>query len=199
MNGHGPVSTILQELRDAAPPDRFSLDWLLESLSARSFAVVILMLALVSMAPGVSFVTGLLITILGVQMMAGRESPAFPRRLGAYTIPTAYLSGSVQRVVPALRQIERIVRPRWSTPPLATKRAVGLVVVLLSLAVVFVPIPLSNVAPAFMIALIAIAYLEEDGMLLFAAALIAFALLTATCVGVWQAAILSVRWIGGML
>ena len=35
VSGPGPVSTILQELRDKAPPDRFSLDWLLASLVAQ--------------------------------------------------------------------------------------------------------------------------------------------------------------------
>ncbi|WP_158817957.1 exopolysaccharide biosynthesis protein [Methylocapsa sp. S129] len=197
MSTLGPVSSILQELRDNAPPDRFSLDWLLDSLRARSFSVVILMLALVAMAPGVSIVAGLLIIILGVQMIAGRSTPAFPRRVGAYTLPTAYLSGSIQRVVPVLTQIEKIIRPRWPMPPQTTKRAVGCVVVLLSIAVVFSPIPLSNVAPAFVIALIAMAYLEEDGLFLSFALAVGLALLFIAGIVIWQA-ILGVQAIGGL-
>lgn len=193
----GPVSTILQELRDTAPPDRFSLDWLLDSLETRSFAIVILMLALVAMAPGVSIVAGLLIITLGVQMMAGRAAPAFPRRVAAYTMPTVYLSASIRRVVPVLTRIETIIRPRWAMPPQTTKRAVGFIVVLLSIAVVFIPIPLSNIAPAFMIALIAIAYLEEDGMLLSLALLVGVALLLTTYVVLWQA-VIGARWLGGL-
>ena len=98
MSALGPVSSILQDLRDNAPPDRFSLNWLLDSLHSRSFSVAILMLALVAMAPGISIVAGLLIILLGLQMVAGRSSPAFPRRVGAYTLPTAYLTGAVGRV-----------------------------------------------------------------------------------------------------
>jgi hypothetical protein len=187
----------LRELRDTAPPDRFSLDWLLDSLETRSFAIVILMLALVAMAPGVSIVAGLLITTLGVQMMAGRASPAFPRRVAAYTLPTVYLSASIHRVVPVLARIEKIIRPRWAMPPQTTKRAVGFVIVLLSIAVVFVPIPLSNIAPAFMIALIAIAYLEEDGMLLSFALLVGLALLLTTGAVLWEA-VLGAQWLGGL-
>ena len=198
MSAHGPVSSILQELRDAAPPERFSLNWLLDRLSARSFAVVILMLALVSMAPAVSFVTGVLIIILAVQMMAGRAAPAFPRRLGATLIPTAYLSGAVRRVVPALRQVEKIIRPRWAPPPQTTKHAVGLVISLLSVAVVGVPIPLSNVAPAFMIALIAMAYLEEDGLALIVTLTIGVVMLLIAGIVLWQA-ILGAQSIGGRL
>ena len=196
MKSLGPASSILQELRDTAPPDRFSLEWLLDSLETRSFAIVILMLALIAMAPGVSIVAGLLIITLGAQMMAGRAAPAFPRRVAAYTMPTVYLSASIHRVVPMLARIEKIIRPRWTMPPQTTKRAVGFVVVLLSIAVVFVPIPLSNVAPAFMIALIAIAYLEEDGMLLSFALFVGVALLLTTGAVLWEA-VLGAQWLGG--
>jgi hypothetical protein len=197
LHGLGPVSSILQELRDKAPPDRFSLDWLLASLHSRSFSMAILMLALVAMAPGVSIVAGLLIIVLGLQMVAGRSAPAFPRRVGAYTLPTGYLSGSVRRVVPVLTQIEKVIRPRWPLPPRIAKRTVGCVVVLLSIAVVFVPIPLSNVAPAFVIALIAMAYLEEDGLFLCFALALGVALLAIAGIVVWQA-ILGVQSIGGL-
>jgi hypothetical protein len=198
LNAHGPVSTILEELRDAAPRDRFSLDWLLSCLSDRSFAVVILMLAIVSMAPVVSTITGLMTIGLGVQMILGRSSPAFPRRLSAYQVPTMYLSGTVRRIVPVLRQIEKVIRPRWPTPPQTTKRLVGFVTVLLSMAVVFVPIPLSNVAPAFVIALIAMAYLEEDGLFLSCALAAGVTLLLIAGFVIWQA-ILGVQWISGLL
>jgi hypothetical protein len=195
LSALGPVSTILQELRAAAPPGKFSLDWLLDSLETRSFAIVVLMLAIVSMAPGVSIIAGLLNIILGVQMMAGRPAPAFPSRLGAYRLPTVYLSASVQRIIPVLRQVEKVIRPRWATPPQTTKRAVGLIVVLLSVAVVFCPIPLSNIAPAFTIALIAVAYLEEDGMFLSVALGVAVAMLIVAGVVTWEA-ILGAQWIG---
>ena len=72
----------------------------------------------------------------------------------------------VQRSVPVLRYLEKVVHPRWHTPIKATKRLVGTVVVILSTTLVFIPIPLSNVVPALVIALISLAYLEEDGVLL---------------------------------
>ena len=193
----GPVSTILQELRDTAPPDRFSLNWLLGSLKTRSFAIVILMLGLVSMAPGISMVAGLLMMIPAAQMIAGRSTPVFPKRVGAVTIPTAYLTASVRRVMPIISGIEQIIRPRWPMPPQTTKRTVGIVVALLSFAVVFCPIPLSNVVPAFMIAVIAIAYLEEDGMFLTVALAVSVFLLAIAVVATWEA-VLGVQKIGGL-
>ena len=51
---------------------------------------------------------------------------------------------------------------------------------------VFTPIPLSNVVPAVVIALISLAYLEEDGLLLTIALLTAFIVLTVASAVVWE-------------
>ena len=195
---HAPVSEILRELSAAAPPDRFPLDWLLDRLRLRSFAVVILMLAVIAMAPGISIIAGALMIILGVQMVAGRSSPAFPRRVGAYAVPTVYLTGSIERVVPILTQIERVIRPRMPLPDVAAKRFVGVLVVLLSITLVFSPIPLSNVAPAFVIALIAMAYLEEDGLFLAVTLAVGSTMMAIAGIVVWQA-VLGVQSITGLM
>jgi hypothetical protein len=62
---------------------------------------------------------------------------------------------------------------------------------------VFIPIPLSNVLPALVIALISLAYLEEDGVLLSIALLAALVLLAIASVAVWQMVVGAV-WIGGL-
>jgi hypothetical protein len=68
---------------------------------------------------------------------------------------------------------------------------------MLDIIVVFAPIPLSNVAPALVIVLIALAYLEEDGLLLSIAMVAAVIVLAVTVAVVW-AAVLGARWIGGL-
>jgi hypothetical protein len=47
------------------------------------------------------------------------------------------------------------------------------------------PVPLSNVAPAIVIALISLAYIEEDGLLLSSAFLAAVVLIGAASAAVW--------------
>ena len=76
----------------------------------------------------------------------------------------------------------------------ATKRLVGAVVVILSATLVFIPIPMSNVVPALVIALISLAYLEEDGVLLSIALLAAVIVLRAATAAVWEA-IAGAKWI----
>lgn len=192
-----PTSVVLQRLHDEAPTDHFTLGWLMGSLRKRSFGIVMLLLALVAMAPGISFVAGLLLMIPAFQMIQGHLAPIFPRRIAARPFPARHLAVLVQRAVPVLRYLEKIIHPRWPTPLEATKRVVGVVVVILNATVVFAPIPLSNVVPALVIALISLAYLEEDGLLLAIALLSAVIVLTVAAVAVWQMAI-GAMWIGGL-
>jgi hypothetical protein len=157
---------ILQRLIDQAPSDHFTLEWLLARLSRHSFGIVLLVLALVALAPGIAIVAGVLLLIPGVEMILGRASPTFPGWLASFPLSTKRLIAVVQRAIPTLQRLERVIHPRWPTPHETTKRIVGLFVVILSPTLVFLPIPLSGVVPAAVIGLIALAYLEEDGLLL---------------------------------
>ena len=90
-----------------------------------------------------------------------------------------------------------MVHPRWHTPFEATRRIVGAVVMMLSVVLVAAPIPLGNVVPAVVIALISLAYLEEDGLLLSMALLAAVVVLTVMLVAVWEA-VLGAQWVIGL-
>ncbi|SIO30778.1 Exopolysaccharide synthesis, ExoD [Bradyrhizobium erythrophlei] len=122
------TSVLLQRLHDEMPADRFTLGWLMHSLHKRSFGIIMLLLALVAIAPGLSIVAGLLLMIPGFQMITGKPAPVFPHRIATRSLPTRYLATVLQRSVPVLRYLEKLVHPRWHTPLEVTKRAVGAVV-----------------------------------------------------------------------
>ena len=191
------ASVVLQRLHDEVPTDHFTLGWLIHSLHKRSFGIIMLLIALVAIAPGLSIVAGLLLMIPAFQMIAGKPAPVFPRRIATRPLPTRQLAAVVQRSVPALRYLEKAVHPRWHTPLEATKRLVGAVVLMLSATLVFIPIPLSNVVPALVIALISLAYLEEDGLLLLIAVLIAVVVLLVATAAAWEMAV-GAKWIIGL-
>lgn len=170
-----------------APAEGVTLGWLTERLGNRSFGLVLLLLALLSMIPGISTPASLLLLVVAAQMILARGGPVFTRRLAAHRFRTQRVGSMIRRSVPVLKYMERFIRPRWSTPFEGTKRAVGTAVLLLGLCM-FVPIPLSNMPPAILVVLISFAYLEEDGVLLsgsLAAALIMLAFFAALA---WQAA-----------
>jgi hypothetical protein len=166
-------------------------------LRRRSFGMIMLLLALAAMVPGVSIVAGLLLMIPAFQMLAGRPAPIFPRRIANHPLPTRHLAALVQRAVPVLRYLEKFVHPRWPTPFEATKRLVGIVVIILDTAVAFAPLPLSNVVPALLIALIALAYLEEDGLVLSIALLGSLIVVGVVLVTVWEI-VIGAKWFIGL-
>ncbi|WP_395674785.1 exopolysaccharide biosynthesis protein [Inquilinus sp.] len=192
-----PTSALLDGLLRDADAERVTLRWLVDRLGDRSFGLVMLLLALLGAMPGLSAIVAPLLAILAVQMMLGHAGPAFPRRLAERGVPTPALARTLGRAVPALRVIEGFIHPRWPTPFGATKRGVGLVVLLLGL-LLLAPIPLSNIPPALAIALLAIAYLEEDGILL-CIALTAAALLIAVAAGAAWQAMGELGWVQGLL
>jgi hypothetical protein len=195
-NAFVPTSVLLQRLHDEAPADYFTLGWLMGSLRRRSFGITMLLLALVATAPGVSIVAGLLLMIPAFQMLTGQPAPSFPRRIASHPFPTRHLAALVQRAVPVLRYLEKMIHPRWPTPFEATKRLVGAVIVTLNATLLFIPLPLSNIVPALVIALISLAYLEEDGLLLSIALLAAVIVLAVELAVVWQA-VRGAKWIIG--
>lgn len=185
INPHIPTSEVLRGLLAEAPADCVSFGWLLDKLHKRSFGIVLLLLALIGLAPGTSPVVGLLLTIPAIQMILARESPAFLRIIASRRFSTRRLVRLVDRAVPVLRRMETIIHPRWKTPFDATTRVVGLVVLALT-SVFFVPIPLSMIVPAVTIMLIALAYLEEDGVLLALSLAAAAAVILVAAFTIWQ-------------
>ena len=182
---HLPTSSVLGDLFDQAHTETVTLGWLVDSLEDRSFGIVLLLLALLGLLPGVSLLAGVLLVVPAFEMILGRRTPIFGPRFSSIRFTTHRAVTLVQRVAPVLVYLERYIRPRWPTPFKATKRIVGVMVLLLA-STMFIPIPLSNLAPSFLIAAIAFAYLEEDGVLLFAALGSAVVVLAILLTSIWE-------------
>ncbi len=63
---------------------------------------------------------------------------------------------------------------------------------------VFAPIPLTNVVPSVVIALISLGYLEEDGLVLSIGLLAAVVVLALAAAAVWGT-VLGMKWLSGQL
>ena len=190
-----PTSTILQNLLLHSPDETVTLGWLMCHLGRRSFGIILLLLGLLACLPGVSAVAGVLIAIPAYQMIIARDRPVFPRFFASRAFKKRRLAAILTRAVPTLRFLERFIRPRWHTPFETTKRVVGGAVLLVG-ALLFVPVPLSNVPPALTIVLLAFAYLEEDGILLCATLFIILLLFLIAAGLAWHAGS-SAGWTSG--
>jgi hypothetical protein len=200
VDARAPVSAsaILQRLHDEMPPGHFTLGSLMHSLQKRSFGIIMLLLALVALAPGISIAAGILLMIPALQMIAGKPAPIFPRRIANHELPTKHLADIIQRCLPGLRFLETVIHPRWHSALGPSKRIAGMVIILLSASLVASPIPFSNVVPALVVALISIAYLEEDGLLLSIALIAALIVLATAVLAVWEMVAGGAKWIVGL-
>jgi hypothetical protein len=181
-----PVTATLTDLVNNLPGEHFTIEWLLGRLDRRSFGIIMLVMALVAMVPGISLLIGPLLAIPAFEMILGRSGPSFPRRIAVYPLRSSALTGIVKRALPLLATLERIVHPRWPISPGLSRRAAGLAILALS-GLFLAPLPLIQIIPALLVALIALAYLEEDGLLLCLSILGAIILLVAATAAIWGA------------
>jgi len=164
-------AALLQELHDGAPSGHFTLEWLMESLRKQSYPAIIFLLAIVAVVPGISLPAGFLMLVPTLQMIARRPRPTFPRWIVTRPLPTDKLSMSLQRAIPILKVVEMAIHPRWAGALGAARWIIGTVLLLLIVRLLASPLPLSNMLPAVVISLIALCWLEEDGLMLMLALL----------------------------
>jgi hypothetical protein len=176
----------LEDLNEALPADHFTVDWLLAKLGAQSSGLIILVFALFAAAPGVSVPAGLLVLLTAIQMVAGWPRPRFPGWIVDRPLPSRSLSAILSRAIPVLKFIERMVRRRGPAATRARQRVVGAAVLVLAIRLLTNPLPFSNVVPALVIALIALAHVEEDGLLLAVALAIGLLTLWADIAVLWK-------------
>jgi len=166
------ASVILQGLHDEAPAGFVTLQWLMGRLAQQSFGMIMLILGIAAAAPGISLLAGFLLLVTSFQMMLGHSELRFPGWLATRALPTKHVDAVMRHAIRILAFLEGAIYPRLLAPPQLTKRAVGAVVFVLTARLLLAPFPLSNVVPAILIASIALAYLEQDGLLLIAAMLL---------------------------
>jgi hypothetical protein len=184
MDKRVPTSDVLENLLKATPSDLVTLDWIVARLSDRSFGFVIRLIAIVALVPRASPLAGILRAIIAFQMILGQAGPVLPRFVARRHLSAARLARLIRRTVPALQGIERFRRPRWCTPFEATKRAIGVAILLLS-ATLFAPIPFSQLIPGAVTVLLAFAFLEEGGILQAIALAAAILSLLITAAAAW--------------
>ena len=182
---HVPTSVQLARMLDRAEADAaVSIGWLLEQLGGRSFGLALLVMGVLGIVPGISTVAALMVVWIAVQMMLGQEAAVLPGLVARRSIAVDKLARVIGFVAPRLAWVERLVQPRWPLLFQTTERLTGFMMLLLGLSMLL-PVPFSQIVPAPVIMLLALAYLEEDGIALVLALLAALAALSITGATIW--------------
>lgn len=149
---------------------------LVQRLSARGLAPVVLVISLlnmVSLIPGSTAILGLPLLFLGVSLMIGAKSLWLPHKLRGRNFERTKLEAMVRRIIPHIQKLERLAHPRyWPGTNGLTDRVYGAFVFCLGL-IVTLPIPFGNMLPALAIALVSLGMMARDGLWVLAGTFLA--------------------------
>ena len=185
------TSQVLHRLTLGRPEDNVTFGELVDALGERGFGLLLMLFAIPNLlpfpgVPGVSFVTGMAILYIAVQLILARDEPALPEWLNRKSFTRGQLARFIVKTSPFLRWLEKPVRPRW-TPAVAGigERLIGLVAVIHGVTLAL-PIPMGNLPQAVALILFALALIELDGVMAilgYVASLAAFVWLAAVVLG----------------
>lgn len=140
---------------------------LLDHFGDRALGALLLIFAIpnaLPMPPGVSFVMGAPLLFISIPLMLGRPGLWLPNAMTQRGVSRAAFVAMSLRVLPTLRRIELLVKPRhqYVFNPVG-ERLVGAVTFVLAL-VIFLPIPFGNMLPAFALVAFGFGMVEFDGL-----------------------------------
>jgi hypothetical protein len=184
------LSELLAEHARTVRSERVSLADIADVLGTRSIGAWLLILALPMVlpvpAPGISVLFGVPLMIISAQLALGGRRAWLPAVILRQSMARKDYVALMVHVQPAVEHFERIVRPRalWLANDWA-KIPIGLSCLVLAM-IITLPIPLGHVAPGTAICLLALGFMERDGVVIgigFVAAVLALVIVTLASAG----------------
>ena len=162
-----PLSVVLDDLT-RRPELQISVDELTLRFGGRALGgllFVFSLICLLPLPPGATTILGLPLVLLAPQLLFGTGAPWLPRAVRERMIATADLRNGLPRVLPWLRRIEAISKPRLTGlfGPVG-RRVIGVVCSALAL-VLILPIPLGNMLPALAVSTLSFSLIQRDGLI----------------------------------
>jgi hypothetical protein len=188
------TSAVLVRFLDTFQRDRISVADLATALGERAYGFLLLAFALPNVAPivppGLSAVLGVPLMLLSLQLAYGHPTPWFPKMISERSFARQDFARMLDRVLPYLQQVERLLRPRWTfLLGWNGERLVGFVCLILAI-VLSLPILLGNILPSIAISILGLAVVEKDGLaaaLGYIMALVSFVVVAAVLIALAEA------------
>lgn len=160
------LSALLAEIAEGPEEDRISIGDLLGLLKRRALGALIFIFAVpvaLPLPPGVSTVFGAPLLFLTAQLMLGMK-PWLPGIITNRSLKRSEFKKIITTVAPWLHRAESVMKPRLSfVGQRPFVYLLGLMCLVLS-TILFLPIPLGNMLPAFAVSIIALGLLARDGV-----------------------------------
>jgi hypothetical protein len=144
---------------------------------SNGYGIPLLLLSLANALPVPSFglksPLGVVVTLLGLQMVAGKRSVWLPRWFTRIRLRPDWSQRAARLGERFLPRLERFVKPRMNWMRYRPGASLqGLIVILLGI-LMMLPVPGTNALPAFALLALSIGLIESDGLLTLLAALAA--------------------------
>jgi hypothetical protein len=148
--------------------EKVSVAEIVDALDARSFGLAVLLFSLpsvVPMPPGVPTVVGIILLIVSVQMVFGREDLWLPGILAKRTFPRKSLVAAFEGLAPKLAWLERLMKPRllFMTGKAGTI-VIGVIVLIMAIVLILPLPPGGNFPPALACTVLAMGLIQRDGI-----------------------------------
>ena len=183
------LSDVLHQLESSIRGDSITVEEVMEKLGRESFASLMLVFALISFSPasaipGITAMVAVIVFILVVQMIAGRESVWLPRFITRRRMSAAKLCKGISWLRKPVRFVERYMKARLTV--LLHRPLLWLPLILILGLTLFMPVmelvPTSGSIASGVIVLFAAGLLTRDGALV----LMSLILLAAVPFAVWH-------------
>ncbi len=175
---------ILDGLKDAAPENPAAgedptarLGDVVDRLDERAFGFLLLLLALPCCLPFIYVlpqIVALPMLFLAGQMALGGRHPWLPKKLNDRRFAIPAFANVLGRAEKYVGWVERIASPRFR--PVTSHLALRIIgaLMLIPIASILTPFPLTNTIPGIGVAIIALGLIERDGLLVIGGLLIGF-------------------------
>jgi hypothetical protein len=183
------TSQVLHRLTVGKPEDKVTFGDMLDALGERSFGLLLIVLALPNCipfpgVPGVSFITGMAILYISIQLIFARDEARMPDWVSRKSFTRGQLTRFIVKTGPLLRWLEKPIRPRLSAMVAGPgERVIGLVALIHAITLAL-PIPMGNLPQGVALILLALALIELDGLMAIAG---------------YLASIAAVAWLGAVV
>jgi hypothetical protein len=166
------ASDILKEVADTkdANSDKVTLFDIKTALHERGFGILIIIFSLplsvpIPVLPGYTTILSIPLILFSLQLLFGFNSPWMPHWLERKSFQRSTLALVVEKTSPALKKIEKFMKPRMSFIFYGPGEKILAFVMLLCALSIALPLPLTNFIPAIGTTLISLGIMSKDGFL----------------------------------
>ncbi|MDX5497354.1 MULTISPECIES: exopolysaccharide biosynthesis protein [unclassified Wolbachia] len=165
------ASDILKEVAGTgtADSDKVTLFDIKTALQERGFGILIIIFSLplsvpIPVPPGYTTILSIPLILFSLQLLLGFHSPWMPRWLERKSFKRSTLALVVKKTLPALKKIEKFMKPRMSFIFCGPGEKILAFIMLVCVLVIANPLPLTHFIPAIGTTLISLGIMNKDGL-----------------------------------